>query len=103
MMTSHRLTLFLELAAGVFALGCGGGGTSSSGHTFACGDLMCNSATETCSIINGNLPGEAPSYTCKASDGGPPSCGGMNSATAPGQCGCYESPSGEVTTALCPP
>jgi hypothetical protein len=64
---------------------------------------MCNSATEICSIVAGHLPGEAPTYACEAKDGGAPSCGGPNSAMMPGQCGCYASPNGEVTSTECPP
>jgi hypothetical protein len=97
-MRSTTLAVFLG-----WALGCGGGGTTGAGHPFACGDLMCNSATEICSIVAGHLPGEASTYACVASDGGPPSCGGPSSATMPGSCGCYASPNGEVTSTLCPP
>jgi hypothetical protein len=96
------MRLLLVAFSFLTVLGCGGT-TVTSGHTFACGSLMCNSATETCSIVNGHLPGQAATYACDASDGGAPSCGGASSATAAGQCGCYESPTGEVTSTECPP
>ncbi|HTB75684.1 MAG TPA: hypothetical protein VK762_20675 [Polyangiaceae bacterium] len=80
-----------------------GGDASTAGHSFSCGPVSCDSATEICSITNGHLPGEAATYACASSDGGVPSCGGEVAASGAGQCGCYESSSGEVTSTSCPP
>ena len=80
-----------------------GGDASTGGHSFSCGPTSCDSATEICSITNGHLPGQAATYACAGSDGGAPSCGGELAAGDAGQCGCYESSTGEVTSTACPP
>ncbi len=85
--------------------GGGGGGSSSGGHSFACGDTTCNSATQYCYAVVGGVQipdaSSGPAGSCEPQDGGQSCTGG--SATAPGQCGCYESTSGEITITLCAP
>jgi hypothetical protein len=78
------------------------GDVSPGDHPFACGDLRCDSGSQYCSIVSGHLPGMAASYQCSSFEGGRPSCG-SSSAMSQGQCGCYESDAGEVTSTLCPP
>lgn len=101
--------LFVLLTVGA----CGAGSTSptdpdasgqeaAEGHPFACGSSTCDSGTQVCSVVAGHLPGQGATYMCVSTDGGTPSCNG-SSASAPGDCGCYESSTGEVTTTLCPP
>ncbi|HEX8796524.1 MAG TPA: hypothetical protein VF765_36490 [Polyangiaceae bacterium] len=92
------------------ACGSSTGGTTnagqSAGHPFACGSLQCDSATQYCSIVTGGvaLPegGSNTWYSCASFDGGK-GCPGGSSATSPGQCGCYQSSSGEVTNTECVP
>jgi hypothetical protein len=85
--------------------GGGGGGSSGGGHSFACGSTTCNSATQYCfAVVGGAVPidgGPSGSAECETQDGGQACTGG--SATGPGQCGCYESPSGEITITECVP
>jgi len=80
------------------------GDSSMSTGDFACGPSdSCNAATQYCHIVNGHLGGMKPTYGCETVDGGgSPSCQGAT-AKAPGECGCYESASGEVTITDCPP
>jgi hypothetical protein len=70
--------------------------------SLSCGTLTCDPRTEYCSIEYSPIQGPT-SYACVTPEGGMPSCGGMPTASSPGACGCYESPNGEVTIALCPP
>jgi hypothetical protein len=98
------------LSFSLLVLGCGSssGGSSGgggTGHAFACGSTTCNSATQYCSIVTGGAVvdgGTNTSAGCASFDGGK-GCPGGSSATSPGQCGCYESPSGEVTITECVP
>ncbi len=83
-------------------------GSSGGGHAFACGTMTCNSTTQYCSVVeygHAILPdggqGSSQVSTCTTVDGGP-SCSGSSSAVA-GGCGCYESPTGEVTITECTP
>jgi hypothetical protein len=107
-----RFGIGLLVLLGVAA--CGSGSTSptdpdasgqgaAGGHPFACGGSTCNSATEVCAVVMGHVPGQGATSTCVSTDGGTPSCNGPSSASAPGDCGCYESSTGEVTMTLCPP
>lgn len=79
----------------------------ASGGPFACGTDTCNPATQYCEHANSNVGGGASTESCVSFDGGcsPPSCaclGLQATASAPGQCGCYQS-GGEVTYGFCPP
>jgi hypothetical protein len=92
-------------ACGSSSAGSADAGTGA-GHSFACGSSQCNSATQYCSIVTGGVVslegGTNTSSTCASLDGGK-GCPGGSTATSPGQCGCYESPSGQVTNTECVP
>jgi hypothetical protein len=100
--TTHEWGLVVGNCACVEA---GSGEPDSSGGSFPCGPGMeCRAATQYCLKVNGHLGGMKPSYECRSPDGGGgPSCDGMGIAKAPGDCGCYKSPSGAVTITECPP
>jgi hypothetical protein len=83
--------------------------SGAGGHAFACGTATCNSAAQYCSIViygHAILPdggqGSSQTTTCGAFDGGA-SCPGGSGAMSAGACGCYESPTGEVTITECTP
>jgi hypothetical protein len=74
----------------------------SDAGSFACGPDTCSGATQYCLIQNRPHSDAGPAYSCEAADGAL-SCSGMSMANAPGDCGCYESPSGQITITTCPP
>jgi|HubBroStandDraft_6_1064221.scaffolds.fasta_scaffold52427_2 hypothetical protein len=78
----------------------------ASGSPFVCGAQTCDPATQYCEYANSNIGGTT-TVSCVSFDGGcsPASCsclGLQAAASAPGQCGCYES-GGEVSYGFCPP
>jgi hypothetical protein len=89
-------TLVLLAACGTHAA------MSSSPEPFACGTLTCDASTQYCSVVESTHPGGMPTYACVAADGGVPSCG-SSSVSSPDMCGCYASPTGEITITSCPP
>lgn len=102
------------LDAGIPPTDAGEGGSKkmlpsdgASGGPFVCGTQTCNPATQYCEHANSNIAGGATTVSCVSFDGGcsPVSCsclGLQATASAPGQCGCYES-GGEVSYGFCPP
>ncbi len=79
----------------------------ASAGPFVCGTQTCDPATQYCEHANSNIAGGATTVSCVSFDGGcsPVSCsclGLQATASAPGQCGCYES-GGEVSYGFCPP
>jgi hypothetical protein len=76
---------------------------------FTCGTHTCDPQRQYCEYAYSNIPTDAgPSIGCESFDAGcaTPSCaciGVRFSATSPGSCGCYQSSSGAVTNAFCPP
>jgi hypothetical protein len=79
---------------------CGSHATGS--EPFSCGDLTCDASTQYCSIVGSTHPGGSATYACVVADGGVPSCG-SDAVSSPGMCGCYASPTGEITVMACPP
>jgi hypothetical protein len=76
---------------------------------FMCGTHTCDPQRQYCEYAYSNVPTDAgPSMGCASFDAGcaTASCaciGASVSATSPGSCGCYQSSSGAVTNAFCPP
>jgi len=124
----HRVAtnpIAAALLAGALSLHAGCGSSTSSppargddaggidgraAHLFDCGEATCNSETQYCSIsVLGNVIydsglGSSTTYSCASFDGGVSMCpGGTSNATMPGECGCYESSTGEVTITSCAP
>jgi hypothetical protein len=92
-----------EPDAGSDAVPDGSGNAES--QRFACGPhKTCSSATQFCSAYIGPL-GDPGSHTCVGSDQGvPPTCENQEfgpPVMSPGQCGCYQSPTGDVTITYC--
>jgi len=69
--------------------------------------MTCNSGTQYCNLVVGgaHLPDAStqPNATCIDFDGGKGCPGGGFMAADAGECGCYESPTGEVTVTECAP
>jgi hypothetical protein len=76
---------------------------------FTCGTHTCDPQRQYCEYGYSNIPTDAgPSIGCESFDAAcaTASCaciGASISTTSPGSCGCYQSPSGAVTNAFCPP
>lgn len=94
----------------------GSDGGNEAGHAdagpFTCGTHTCDPEQQYCeySYSGVAMPGTdaGPRIGCESFDAGcaTPSCaciGASFSATSPGSCGCYQSPSGAVTNTFCPP
>ncbi len=74
---------------------------------FACDTMSCDPTTQYCEIDHSPLPDGGSTGQCKPLTAGCAcSCacvGMMSTAGSPGACGCYESPSGQITVGFCPP
>jgi hypothetical protein len=74
-----------------------GGDASDDMNTFPCGGDVCLSHTQMCAILMTNVN----IYSCVDIDGGF-SCEGVTMiAASPGACGCFQSPTGNVTLTTC--
>jgi hypothetical protein len=77
------------------------------GGPFVCGSETCDPKKQYCEVAYMHTPGDAgPTIGCRSVDAGcsPPSCACLSGPIVPvPQCGCYESPRGEVTYTFCPP
>jgi hypothetical protein len=69
--------------------------------------MTCNSATQYCNLVVGGVhqadASNQPNGTCVGFDGGKGCPAGGPAAADAGECGCYESPSGDVTNTECVP